>query len=96
MIFISVVLLEHASSVFEIDPIVEIDRRIRSDAQEFRCFFRDDGFACEFVIEDDENDFRFVVMIQTAGEFEIVGEIVSAVYHASIVPRKWQSVKHSG
>jgi hypothetical protein len=68
--------LEHASSVFEIDPIVEIDRRIRSDAQVFRCFFRDDGFACEFVVEDDENDFRFVVMIPTGREFQIGGDEV--------------------
>ena len=43
------------------------------------------------MIDEDENDFRFVIV--KAVDFEILCEIVSAVDHESIVPRKWQVVK---
>ena len=37
------------------------------------------------MIDEDENDFRFVIV--KAVDFEILCEIVSAVDHASIVPK---------
>ena len=58
----------------EIVPVRRVDSRILSEAQESCEIFRDPFLGAEIVIEDDENDFRFIVMIPCRHEFEIGGE----------------------
>ena len=78
----------------EVVPVLRVDRRILSEAQELCEFLGNRMLHAEIMIEDDENDFRFVVMIPCGHEFEIGGEknAVDDCIHASIVPRKWQDV----
>jgi hypothetical protein len=82
----------------EIVQVRRVDSCILGVTEELCEIFRDHLFGAGEMIEDDENDFRFVVMIPTGREFKIGGDeiVVDDCIHASIVPRKWQSVKHSG
>ena len=90
MIFISVVLREDTHRMDEVVPVRRVDRRILSEAQELCKFLRNPMLHAEIVIEDDEDDFRFVVMIPARWEFKIGGEknAVDDWIHAYIVPEE--------
>ena len=78
----------------KIVPVRRVDSRILSVAQEFCEIFRDHLFGAGEMIEDDENNFRFVVMIPTGREFKIGGEKIRVddCIHASIVPTIFQPI----
>ena len=69
MIFILVVLREFTKTVNEIVPVRRVDCCVLRVAEELCEIFRNHLFGTEEVIEDDENDFRFVVVIPTGREF---------------------------
>jgi hypothetical protein len=78
--------------VNEIVPILRVDSCILGVTEELCEIFRDHLFgACE-MIEDDENDFRFIVMIPCGHEFEIGGDEIRVddCIHASIVTTFFQ------
>ena len=76
----------------EVVPVLRVDRRILSEAQELCEFLRNLMLHAEIVIKDDEDDFRFIVMIPCGHEFEIGGEknAVDDCIHVSIVPTIFQ------
>ena len=74
----------------KIVPVRRVDCCVLSVAQEFCEIFRDHLFGAGEMIEDDENDFRFVVMIPTGREFQIGGDEIVVDDHASIVTTFFQ------
>ncbi len=70
----------------EIVPVRRVDSRILSEAQELCKFLGNLMLGTEIVIEDDENDFRFIVMIPCGHEFKIGGDevVVDDVVHVRV------------